>query len=917
MKNGMLLKKQLNIEIDEVKLDEALKHSSYIFTHESSENIEVIKIESTLGRKLVDVIYFTYNYIEGNADIMALKGKLNKEKIAAIIHKRYNLKDLYYLSVGEAKSNNDKVYSDVVYRIIYTLYVFKGFNYVYEIIKSVLEKYEGDENYKGLLQEYTQKKGVTPKYLVIKEEGLPNEKIYTVKLTVLNQEIFSSANKKQNAEQGAAREFLKQNNISCKKKINKGGIRYDKLNSERLKDIENIKEINGFKYINLITNDLINISFTHKSYTNKGKYEDKRSDKWNYNSSLCSIGTEVFDFYTGKIIYNQLCEQNKAITFKEFFMNLKAVTQVNELNLRLITYLGSSLKYFTILNMVNKGGINEYAFQVYKALLGATVIDSYYMKNSSIETMENIIQENIQDIVSCENKTDMIDYYSWLESFTDMLEVEHKINITGTGKNNERIYQATLSVNLNQYNSLNFNCSSKGESKKDVRHSLAKQFYYYLNNKLDITSKYNNDKTRNILLREVINKVIKTNGFYKENCNLLGGLCFDEISIIYINNIVKNLIDVDLYTELKVILSKLKYANKDIISEIIKKYKLDFLFEGNDRKKSNEIHKIRNYDMRILSHDNFKPIKNKKNIVQAKINNISVEKFFNKNINEILLDKYEIEKGRFEKIKDEKDGIVFTKMYLFENENCPYCNSKLNDVVTLINCRYNKKNITIEDEIKSCSFCGIRGVNKTKYNVITEMGFKLEIYNGTPPFYASTIINKRYVDIIISFKEEKDQIKDKKEKIKDKKEKVKDKKITICELYKQQQLKNKIGDDGEKFVLDYEKNYLKSIGKDELAEKVEQISLTDCSAGYDIISFTEEGVEKHIEVKTSTVQLNSFYISTNELHSAEKQGDHYFLYKVNNIYSEPYINVIKDPFSLIKQEKMSLKPVSYLVNFKY
>lgn len=75
---------------------------------------------------------------------------------------------------------------------------------------------------------------------------------------------------------------------------------------------------------------------------------------------------------------------------------------------------------------------------------------------------------------------------------------------------------------------------------------------------------------------------------------------------------------------------------------------------------------------------------------------------------------------------------------------------------------------------------------------------------------------------------------------------------------------------GEVYVLESEKNILEKLGRQDLAEKVTQLSLTDDGAGFDILSFCEDGSEKHIEVKSvaSPQGTSSIFISKNEVTKA-------------------------------------------------
>lgn len=94
-----------------------------------------------------------------------------------------------------------------------------------------------------------------------------------------------------------------------------------------------------------------------------------------------------------------------------------------------------------------------------------------------------------------------------------------------------------------------------------------------------------------------------------------------------------------------------------------------------------------------------------------------------------------------------------------------------------------------------------------------------------------------------------------------------------------------IGDLGEKLVMDYEINLLKSLGRQDLAEAIEHSSQSiGDGLGYDIKSFNLDGTPKYIEVKATTQSANAdFYISARELAAAKRYKDNYVIYRVYNL----------------------------------
>jgi hypothetical protein len=98
--------------------------------------------------------------------------------------------------------------------------------------------------------------------------------------------------------------------------------------------------------------------------------------------------------------------------------------------------------------------------------------------------------------------------------------------------------------------------------------------------------------------------------------------------------------------------------------------------------------------------------------------------------------------------------------------------------------------------------------------------------------------------------------------------------------------KANIGEMGELFVIEREKEKLIQKDLKSLSEQIQHVSKTDDSKGYDIISFFEAGKPKFIEVKTTTENFTApFYLTEKELYSMKKM-DNYFIYRVYNFDME-------------------------------
>lgn len=129
----------------------------------------------------------------------------------------------------------------------------------------------------------------------------------------------------------------------------------------------------------------------------------------------------------------------------------------------------------------------------------------------------------------------------------------------------------------------------------------------------------------------------------------------------------------------------------------------------------------------------------------------------------------------------------------------------------------------------------------------------------------------------------------------------------------------KTGREGERLVLDYEKNRLLiNPLLSAHSDKVEWVADTQGDGlGYDIVSYDIDsgGVvsEIYIEVKTTTGSIDTpIYISANEYNIALQKGDQYYIYRVFNYKKDPELKIIKNPLDSIADQQV----VNYRLTFK-
>lgn len=118
----------------------------------------------------------------------------------------------------------------------------------------------------------------------------------------------------------------------------------------------------------------------------------------------------------------------------------------------------------------------------------------------------------------------------------------------------------------------------------------------------------------------------------------------------------------------------------------------------------------------------------------------------------------------------------------------------------------------------------------------------------------------------------------------------------------------------ETLGMDLEKSRLSKAGRNDLANKIERVSLTSDSYGYDIISFDDDGTKRYIEVKAtrSNVGVANFFFTANELRAAQETKNYYnyMVYEVTT--DEPKVWAIKNPFNP-ENENAIKTPINYRI----
>ncbi|MFZ7090781.1 DUF3883 domain-containing protein [Primorskyibacter sp. 2E233] len=123
-----------------------------------------------------------------------------------------------------------------------------------------------------------------------------------------------------------------------------------------------------------------------------------------------------------------------------------------------------------------------------------------------------------------------------------------------------------------------------------------------------------------------------------------------------------------------------------------------------------------------------------------------------------------------------------------------------------------------------------------------------------------------------------------------------------------------LGYAGEERVFRHERATLNQHDRNDLARRVRWVSKEDGDGlGYDIASFTPDGQDRLIEVKTTNGwERTPFHISRNELEVAEERRDHWHLFRLYEFARDPKAFELRPPLAA----HVSLTATSYEAKFQ-
>ena len=122
-----------------------------------------------------------------------------------------------------------------------------------------------------------------------------------------------------------------------------------------------------------------------------------------------------------------------------------------------------------------------------------------------------------------------------------------------------------------------------------------------------------------------------------------------------------------------------------------------------------------------------------------------------------------------------------------------------------------------------------------------------------------------------------------------------------------------LGEAGERFLYEAEQNRLSTLGRDDLAGRVRWVAKEDGDgAGYDILSFSRDGGERWLEVKTTNgPQTTPFWLTENELRVSEERRDVFRIARLYDFSRVPAAYQLSPPLD----QHVRLTPANYRAGF--
>lgn len=215
----MNLFEKFNIKTENEKLYKiAFTHSSYSLVHEKNYDYERLEF---LGDSILNLIVSQYLFNKypkyGEGKLTKIRSNYVCQNALIYYSQEIGLTDFLLVSKEELKLTQNEIIAitaDIFESFLGAVFTDQGFDFTKELISKIIFKHIDSgkiffNDYKSKLKEHCDVKGASLEYKILKEYGVPHDKIFIVACFINGEECGLGRGKnKKEAEQSSAKSAL-------------------------------------------------------------------------------------------------------------------------------------------------------------------------------------------------------------------------------------------------------------------------------------------------------------------------------------------------------------------------------------------------------------------------------------------------------------------------------------------------------------------------------------------------------------------------------------------------------------------------------------------------------------------------------------------------------------------------------------
>ncbi|MEA5024604.1 Ribonuclease 3 [bioreactor metagenome] len=293
---------------------------------------------------------------------------------------------------------------------------------------------------------------------------------------------------------------------------------------------------------------MLDACFTHKSFL----FENKSANGDSYDN-LSTLGSKVIEFCICLELmkcFDVVCQGQvgRLAVYRNGLLSIKNLYKV---------FKTDWLPKLKRGNGVSVLESKEAKANIVQAIFGAIFLNAFQNKVvDPLETVLKVVNKLIPIHREVESDNDLTDYSSWLNSFISPLGLElFQAKILEEGLAHKKRFLVELRVFHPLNNDLDFSSEGTGVTKKEATRQACKELFKQLKMFFNLSdySIYSNSENWQNVLSKLISLAIKPSTHQQENLSLIGGLCLKSWSDEAATNILNNLYDNMLFTEIRIV----------------------------------------------------------------------------------------------------------------------------------------------------------------------------------------------------------------------------------------------------------------------------------------------------------------------------------------------------------------------------